>query len=111
MRTKSRNLSKEEVAKLEKERKYVVRLKVPLTGETIFEDGIKGEIKTPNADIDDQILMKSDGYPTYHFANVVDDYLMKITHVISARVSPVPSAACNSLCLLRLANVPKSRHR
>jgi glutamyl-tRNA synthetase len=55
---------------------------VPLTGECVFEDQIKGRISTPWADIDDQVLLKSDGFPTYHLANVVDDRLMKITHVI-----------------------------
>ena len=59
-----------------------MRLKVPLTGECVFEDGIKGRITCPWADIDDQILLKSDGFPTYHLANVVDDHLMQITHVI-----------------------------
>ncbi len=78
-----RNLSKEEIRKRESENQpYVVRLKIPLTGECVFEDAVKGKITCPWADVDDQILMKSDGYPTYHFANVVDDYLMKITHVI-----------------------------
>ena len=78
-----RNLSESEVKQRESEgQKYVVRLKVPLTGECIFEDTIKGRITCPWADVDDQVLMKSDGYPTYHFANVVDDYTMKITHVI-----------------------------
>jgi glutamyl-tRNA synthetase len=78
-----RNLSDEEVEKREKEgQSYVVRLKVPLTGMCEFHDAIKGPISCPWADIDDQILMKSDGFPTYHLANVVDDYLMKITHVI-----------------------------
>jgi len=61
---------------------YVVRLKVPLSGECSFEDGIKGKITFPWADVDDQILLKSDGFPTYHLANVVDDHLMGITHVI-----------------------------
>ncbi|MBN1915197.1 MAG: glutamate--tRNA ligase [Parachlamydiales bacterium] len=78
-----RNLSKEEIKKREQEgQPYVIRLKVPLTGMCTFEDGIKGTITTPWADVDDQVLMKSDGYPTYHFANVVDDHLMQITHVI-----------------------------
>lgn len=78
-----RNLSAEEIAEREKAgQPYVVRLKVPLTGECVFEDGIKGRITAPWADIDDQILMKSDGFPTYHLANVVDDHLMEITHVI-----------------------------
>jgi glutamyl-tRNA synthetase len=78
-----RNLSAEEIRKREEEgQPYVVRLKIPLTGECVFEDGIKGRITCPWADIDDQILLKSDGFPTYHLANVVDDHLMEITHVI-----------------------------
>ena len=78
-----RNLSPAEVAEREKAgQSYVVRLKVPLTGECVFKDGIKDRITAPWADIDDQILLKSDGFPTYHLANVVDDHLMEITHVI-----------------------------
>ena len=78
-----RNLSDEEVQKREESgEKYVVRLKVPLQGMCEYEDLIKGKISSPWSDVDDQILMKSDGYPTYHFACVVDDYLMKITHII-----------------------------
>lgn len=61
---------------------YVIRLKVPLTGECVYEDQIKGRITFPWADVDDQVLLKSDGFPTYHLANVVDDHLMEITHVI-----------------------------
>jgi len=61
---------------------YVVRLKVPEEGFVVFNDVIRGEVKVPCKDIDDQILLKSDGYPTYHLANVVDDHLMQITHVI-----------------------------
>jgi len=60
----------------------VVRLKVPLSGECVYQDAIKGRMSFPWADIDDQVLLKSDGFPTYHLANVVDDYLMKISHVI-----------------------------
>ncbi len=78
-----RNLSSEEIKKREDEKQsYVIRLKVPLSGECIFEDAIKGTITNPWADIDDQVLMKSDGFPTYHLANVIDDHLMEITHVI-----------------------------
>ena len=78
-----RNLSQEEVQKRESDgQPCVVRLKVPLTGDCVFEDGIKGRISCPWADVDDQILLKSDGFPTYHLANVVDDHLMEITHVI-----------------------------
>ncbi|MAG11320.1 MAG: glutamate--tRNA ligase [Parcubacteria group bacterium] len=59
----------------------VVRLKVPNSGETTFTDLIRGEISIPNKDIDDQVLMKSDGFPTYHLAVVVDDHLMEISHI------------------------------
>ena len=78
-----RNLTPKEVAEREKARQpYVIRLKVPLSGECVYEDAVKGRTTTPWADVDDQVLLKSDGFPTYHLANVVDDYLMKITHVI-----------------------------
>jgi glutamyl-tRNA synthetase len=78
-----RNLSPEEVADREKAgQPYVIRLKVPLTGECVFDDVVKGRITFPWADIDDQVLLKSDGFPTYHLANIVDDHLMEITHVI-----------------------------
>jgi glutamyl-tRNA synthetase len=63
---------------------HTVRLKVPLEGETTFTDLIRGPVTVSNAQIDDQVLLKSDGYPTYHLANVVDDHLMEITHVIRA---------------------------
>ncbi|SCA58532.1 Glutamate--tRNA ligase [Chlamydiales bacterium SCGC AB-751-O23] len=78
-----RSLTPEELKAREAENQaYVVRLKVPLTGTCEYEDAIKGKITTPWADVDDQVLLKSDGFPTYHLANVVDDYLMKISHVI-----------------------------
>ncbi len=78
-----RNLSEKEVSEREAAgQSYVIRLKVPLSGDCVFEDAIKGRVSTPWADIDDQVLLKSDGFPTYHLANVVDDRLMKITHVI-----------------------------
>ena len=78
-----RNLSEEEIRQREESgQAYVVRLKVPLTGECVYEDAIKGRTSCPWADIDDQVLLKSDGFPTYHLANVVDDHLMGITHVI-----------------------------
>lgn len=80
-----RSLSKEEVEeKINNGESYVIRLKVPQEGETEFEDMIYGKIKVENKNIDDQVLMKSDGFPTYHLANVVDDYKMDITHVIRA---------------------------
>jgi len=78
-----RNLSAEEIAEREaKGLPYTVRLKVPLRGECVYDDVIKGRSTTPWADVDDQVLLKSDGFPTYHLANVVDDHLMEITHVI-----------------------------
>lgn len=78
-----RCLSAEEVAKREAEGlPYVVRLAMPLSGECVYDDAIKGRVTAPWADIDDQVLQKSDGFPTYHLACVVDDHLMEITHVI-----------------------------
>ncbi len=63
---------------------FVVRLAMPRSGETVFTDRLRGEVKFENTQIDDQILLKTDGFPTYHLANVVDDHLMQITHVIRA---------------------------
>lgn len=78
-----RNLSPEEIAEREaKGMPYVIRLKIPLTGECVYDDAIRGRMTTPYADVDDQVLLKSDGFPTYHLANIVDDHLMEITHVI-----------------------------
>jgi glutamyl-tRNA synthetase len=62
----------------------VVRLRMPQQGESVVPDALRGEVRYDNARIDDQVLMKSDGLPTYHLANVVDDHLMGITHVIRA---------------------------
>ena len=61
---------------------YVIRQKMPLTGSTTYRDLILGSITIENSELEDQILLKSDGMPTYNFANVVDDHLMEITHVI-----------------------------
>ncbi len=61
---------------------FVIRQKVPREGSTTFHDEIFGDITAPNADLDDQVLMKRDGLPTYNFANVIDDHLMGITHVV-----------------------------
>ncbi len=77
------SLSKEEIeANLAAGKPYVIRLNVPKEGETSFEDEIYGTITVPNAELDDMILIKSDGFPTYNFANVIDDHLMGITHVV-----------------------------
>lgn len=77
------SLSKEEVeAKLAAGIPYVIRQNNPTEGTTTFHDEIYGDISVDNAELDDMILIKSDGYPTYNFANVVDDHLMGITHVV-----------------------------
>lgn len=77
------NLSKEEVNKrLASGDAYVIRQNNPTEGKTTFVDEIYGEISVDNSELDDMILIKSDGYPTYNFANVVDDHLMEITHVV-----------------------------
>jgi glutamyl-tRNA synthetase len=65
-------------------RAYTVRLKVPTEGSTTFRDELRGDITFEHTNVDDQVLMKSDGFPTYHLANVVDDHLMHITDVIRA---------------------------
>lgn len=78
-----RNLSKEEIdEKLKAGIPYVIRQKVPTEGTTTFHDEIYGDITVENSTLDDQILIKTDGMPTYNFANVVDDHLMGITHVV-----------------------------
>ena len=76
-------LSKEEIeANLAAGKPYVIRINMPTEGTTTFHDEIYGDITVPNAELDDMILIKSDGYPTYNFANVIDDHLMNITHVV-----------------------------
>ncbi len=77
------SLSKEEVeANLAAGKPYVIRFNMPTEGTTTFEDDIYGDITVPNEELEDLILIKSDGYPTYNFANVIDDHLMGITHVV-----------------------------
>lgn len=77
------NLSKAEVEeKLASGVSYVIRINMPTEGTTTFHDDIYGNITVQNAELDDMILIKSDGYPTYNFANVIDDHLMGITHVV-----------------------------
>ncbi|MDO5100585.1 MAG: glutamate--tRNA ligase [Eubacteriales bacterium] len=77
------HLSKEDIeAKLAAGLPYVIRQNVPLEGTTSFDDEIYGHIEVNNSELDDMILIKSDGYPTYNFANVIDDHLMGITHVV-----------------------------
>lgn len=76
-------LSKDEIeANLAAGKPWVIRVNMPTEGTTTFEDVIYGKIEVPNEELDDMILIKSDGYPTYNFANVIDDHLMGITHVV-----------------------------
>ena len=78
-----RDLPQEEVDRLLAQGvPYVIRQKMPLEGSTTFQDAVYGEITVENKELEDQILLKADGYPTYNFANVVDDHLMGITHVV-----------------------------
>ena len=78
-----RNLSKEEVeANLKAGVPFVIRQKMPLDGTTSYVDSVFGEISMNNSELQDQILMKADGYPTYNFCHVIDDYLMGVTHVV-----------------------------
>ena len=79
-----RYLSDEERAKLHEERagRHVIRLAMPLDGEMVVQDAIRGEIRFPNAELTDIILLKSDGFPTYHLAMAVDDHFMEISHVM-----------------------------
>ena len=77
------HLPAEEIAaKLAAGEPFVIRQKMPTEGSTTFSDAVYGDITVENAELDDQILMKADGFPTYNFANVVDDHLMHITHVV-----------------------------
>jgi glutamyl-tRNA synthetase len=78
-----RNLSQAEIdEKLKSGVSYVIRQKMPLDGTTTFHDEVYGDITVENSTLDDQILIKTDGMPTYNFANVVDDHLMGISHVV-----------------------------
>lgn len=78
-----RDLPPEEVKRLlEAGTPYVIRQKIPLEGSTSFTDSVYGTITIENKEIEDQVLLKSDGFPTYNFANVIDDHLMHITHVV-----------------------------
>ena len=77
------HLSKEEIqANLDAGKPYVIRINMPTEGTTTFYDELYGEITVENKELDDMILIKSDGYPTYNFANVIDDHLQEITHVV-----------------------------
>jgi glutamyl-tRNA synthetase len=87
------SLSKEEITKrIAAGEPHVVRMKIPTEGACTFHDGVFGEVTIPYADVDMQVIMKADGLPTYHLAVVVDDHLMRITHVIRGEewLSSVP---------------------
>ncbi|MGN1041214.1 MAG: glutamate--tRNA ligase [Acutalibacteraceae bacterium] len=78
-----RNLSNHDVKKfLEEGRPYIIRQKMPSSGNTTFKDIVFGDVTFENKELEDQILIKSDGFPTYNFANVIDDHEMAITHVV-----------------------------
>lgn len=80
-----RYLTPDEVAQKEtRSEPYVIRFKMPLDGQTVVQDAIRGEVAFDNATQQDMVLLKSDGFPTYHLAHVVDDYLMQISHVMRA---------------------------
>lgn len=81
-----RELSKSQVEKLlQSGKSYVIRQKIPASGQTSFYDEMYGKITVDNNTLDDQILIKSDGLPTYNFANVIDDHLMNITHILRGK--------------------------
>jgi glutamyl-tRNA synthetase len=82
----------EALRRVEGGEEHVIRLAMPTDGETVAHDLLRGDIVIANDQVDDQVLLKSDGHPTYHLANVVDDHLMGITHVIRAEewISSLP---------------------
>ena len=84
---------------------FVVRFAVPLSGTTVVRDALRGEISFENANLDDAVLLKSNGYPTYHLANVIDDHLMAISHVIRAE-EWIPSAPLHTMIYDALAWEP-----
>ncbi len=105
------HLSKEEVeANLKAGKPYVIRQNNPTEGTTVFQDDIYGEISVDNAELDDMILIKSDGFPTYNFANVVDDHLMGITHVVRGNEYLSSSPKYNRLYEAFGWEVPKYVH-
>lgn len=105
------SLTKEEVeANLAAGIPYVIRQNNPTTGTTTFEDDIYGNITVDNSELDDMILIKSDGYPTYNFANVVDDHLMGITHVVRGNEYLSSSPKYNRLYEAFGWEVPKYIH-
>ena len=105
------NLSKEEVEKnLAEGKPFVIRQNNPRTGTTTFHDELYGDITVDNSELDDMILIKSDGFPTYNFANVVDDHLMGITHVVRGNEYLSSSPKYNRLYEAFGWEVPKYIH-
>ena len=89
---------------------YVIRQKIPLEGTTTFHDELYGDITVENSTLDDQILLKTDGMPTYNFANVVDDHLMGITHVVRGNEYLASSPKYNLLYEAFGWEIPKYIH-
>ena len=106
-----RHLSKEEIDKnLAEGKPYVIRQNNPTEGTTTFHDELYGDVTVDNKELDDMILIKSDGYPTYNFANVVDDHLMGITHVVRGNEYISSSPKYNRLYEAFGWEVPKYIH-
>jgi glutamyl-tRNA synthetase len=115
---RARSLTRDDWTRLDAEGKpYVIRFKVPmLDGETTFTDMVRGSITYKNEDIQDQVILKSDGWPTYHLAHIVDDHLMEISHVIRAE-EWIPSTPLHTLIyqafgweMPQIAHVPVILH-
>ena len=105
------HLSKEEIDKnLAEDKPYVIRQNNPTEGTTTFHDELYGDVTVDNKELDDMILIKSDGYPTYNFANVVDDHLMGITHVVRGNEYISSSPKYNRLYEAFGWEVPKYIH-
>ena len=105
------HLSQEEIEKnLAEGKPYVIRQNNPTEGTTTFHDELYGDVTVDNKELDDMILIKSDGYPTYNFANVVDDHLMKITHVVRGNEYISSSPKYNRLYEAFGWEVPKYIH-
>ena len=86
-----------------KRQPFVIRQNIPNEGTTTFHDELYGDITVDNAELDDMILIKSDGYPTYNFANVVDDHTMNITHCLlyTSSRKMLPGDVCHGEYIIR----------
>jgi len=100
----SLTLSSEETQKLLSSSEFVIRFKIPEIKEVSFKDSIRGEVEVNTSVLDDKILFKSDGMPTYHLANIVDDHLMEISHVIRGE-EWLPSLPLHVLLYLSLIHI------